>query len=743
MKKNIISIIGIMFLLTISLFILTSCSNDESYRIVKIFSYTGNCQVVRENNTLAVQKDMKLKNNDELQVSASSNAILKLDNDKFVNVKENTNVKLEATGKENKTKTRLHVLNGGVIVEVKEKLKDDEAFEIASSNSVMAIRGTQISFDVDKTEDSITSTFSILKGETEIFLYKDENMDSTSLIHDYMMSYTTSLIKSTDEIYKIYDRGGFKKLTDDELFEKYGIKKKPISNDRINEIVKSVNDFEKEEDEIVNGVLNFDIPTEISYNVNPKDVVALLDDNRYIDLLNVKFLYSSSIDGTYNEYDSSNPLSVGTWYCKVDAGNAYVSEAIEFSVVKAKVNFEIGDSVAYKTNPNTIINVSGNYSGLKYLYSSTVDGVYAEYSETNPLPTGTYYAKVENDNYTSTPKQFRVTQASISISLLSDSVAYKTNPTTIIKVEGASGTLTYKYGTSRTNLSRTYTASNPLAIGTWYVQVSIGTQTTSNILEFNVVPAKLDASLASGSVEYQTNPSTIVTINGTYSNIQFLYSTSETGEFNEYDTENPLDVGLYYLKVVSGNEYISDILDFEITPKEITFNLGNSVTYGVNPSTIITITNGTYPDATYLYRKDGSNTDVEFDSDSPFEVGTWYVTVDNGSNYVSSRKSFEIVAKEIVYSLTSTTVPYGTNPNTIVSVSGSENYPTITYKYSTSENGTYSEYNVNNPLATRSYYIKLFINDNYYSVAKEFNVGKMSFDFTISSEIEYNDSIIE
>ena len=58
-------------------------------------------------------------------------------------------------------------------------------------------------------------------------------------------------------------------------------------------------------------------------------------------------------------------------------------------------------------------------------------------------------------------------------------------------------------------------------------------------------------------------------------------------------------------------------------------------------------------------------------------------------------------------------------------------------------NGPYNEYNANNPLITGLYYIKLFINDNYYSVAKEFNVGKMSFNFTISSEIEYEDSIID
>jgi len=659
-KKNLMSIIGLMFILFVSLFALSACG-DNSYRTIKVFSCDGECNVVRNNNEISVQKDMLLKNNDELNVKANSQAILKLDNDKFVCAKENTSVKFVATGSKNKTKTRLHVNDGGIIVEVKEKLKNGEKFEIASSNSVMAIRGTQISFDVEKTSDSITTTFSILTGNTEIFLYKDETMNSTTLIQEYMMSYTTSLVKSTDEIYKIYDSTRHNEINDEDLENIYNVRKARISNKKINEMVEAVNEFEKIDDEIVNGVIGFDIPNNITYKIDPSTVIDVLNENKYTDYDELEYLYSSSIDGTYSPYDINNPLDAGTYYCKIKAGNAYISDPIEFKVTEIVLNFQIASQVPYGSNPRDYITIDEAYSNMEIKYSQTQNGSFT--IDANNLTRGTWYAKIVEKNYTSNPMKFTVSQASIPVSLKNTSIVYGTNPDNNVTVTGSYSNIRKLYSQSRTTGFSEYSTNNPLSVGTWYVKVTSGNEYVSEILEFSVTPAKIKINLTSDSIVYGTNPNTIVNINGTYSNVKYLYSTTEIGEFKEFDVNNPLDAGFYYVKVVSGNEYISDILDFEITPKEI------------------------------------------------------------------------------VYSLTSTTVPYGTNPNTIVTVS--ETYPTITYKYSTTEDGPYSEYNVNNPLITGSYYIKLFINDNYYSVAKEFNVGKMSFNFTISSEIEYEDSIID
>lgn len=740
-RKSIMSIIA-MFIIVITLsLVLTGCGDDDSYRVIKIHSLTNTCNVIREGKEIAAQKDMKIKNNDELDVKANSSAILKLDEDKFVCVKENSLVKFVATGSKNKTKTRLHVNDGGVIVELKEKLKDGEKFEIASSNSVMAIRGTQISFDVEKTTESITTTFSILTGNTEIFLYKDETMNSTTLIKDYMMSYTTSLVKSTDEIYKIYDSTKHNPISDEDLLNVYGVTKRPISNKIINEMVEIVNEFEKIEDELVNGVIEFDMDPTISYNVDPKTLITILDENKYTDMKDIKFLYSKTIEGTYNEFDPSNPLTPGTYFVKIEAGNAYKSDPYEFRIVKGLIGASIESSIASGINPSEFITVNGNYDNLRYVYSSLENGVYGEYDSANPLTTGTYYAKVENDCYTSNPMVFTIVRGELRMSLKSESITYGTNPNTNITLNGTYTNVTYRYCQTLNGTYREYSAIGTLSVGTWYVQAKSGSQYISEKLQFSVVPAKLNMSLTDTSVEYGTNPNTIINVDGTYSNIVYTYSDSEDGEFSEFSTSNPLNVGTWYVKADSNGQYISDVFEFEIIQKTINYSINDEIPYGTNPRSKVTLS-GTYPNITYLYSDSIDGTYSGYNNTNPLEVGTYYIKLVINDNYTCEIKSFDVVQVEIRYSLSKSSVEYGTNPSTIITVSGSYS-GTIKYTYAPRTDATFVEFDSANPLSVGTYYVKLVINDNYYSSTKQFSVTKKSFDFTIDSEIEYGENILE
>ena len=186
----------LIFILTITLLVLTACGNN-GYRSIKVFSIDGSVSVEREGKTLSASKNMKLKNDDTVTVSSNSSTVLKLDSDKFVMAKENTTLKLEATGKKNNTKTRILVSDGGVIVEVKQKLKDNESFEIASSNSVMAIRGTQIGFDVSNDNGKVSTNLVTLTGKTEISLLKDDNLKSTNLTECLSLTYESDESKDS------------------------------------------------------------------------------------------------------------------------------------------------------------------------------------------------------------------------------------------------------------------------------------------------------------------------------------------------------------------------------------------------------------------------------------------------------------------------------------------------------------------------------------------------------------------
>jgi len=348
MKKNIILAIILTIFFSI---ILVACSSDKSYRSVKIFSFRGTCNIIRGNKQLELVKEQKIKNNDELQVKEESQAILKLDSDKFVCVKENTSVKFVATGKENKTKTRLHVNNGGVVVEVKEKLKDSESFEIASSNSVMAIRGTQISFDVDKTSDSVTTTFSILTGQTETFLYKDETMNSTTLVHDKMMSYTTSLNKTTDEIYDIYDSLEKVSIDDNDLETIYNTTKEDLTVDKANEIIGIVNEFERDEkidERTSKEIVDLNIDSSIEYGSNLY--------NHFLNENKLNLYYRSNSDSEFVLYEGDNYLNIGSYEVKLYGSN-YESEIKTIEITKANINLPINFTQSLE-NGEFMLNVS-------------------------------------------------------------------------------------------------------------------------------------------------------------------------------------------------------------------------------------------------------------------------------------------------------------------------------------------------------------------------------------------------
>ena len=344
MKKKIIifSSIGGAILIGLTILIICLClpKGDKTYRNIKVFSVTNNVNVIRNNNTLTASKDMKLKNEDTVEVKEESSAVLKLDNDKFIMAKENTTLKLVASGKDKNTKTRILVEKGGVIVEVKEKLKDEESFEIASSNSVMAIRGTQISFDVVVKDNKITTSFAILDGNTEILLLKNEKLSKTTLTKDFRMSYTTDINDSlsVDDISKLVDKAKtvVDIINDNDLKEVFNVIKEELTSEEIDSIVDAINDFEREDK--VNGVIKFkNSVNELEYSKNPKEV--FITDKEYNGL---EYYYSSSIDGEYKLYTSDTTFEVGEEiYLKAISADAYRSDPFKVTITKLNLNLDI------------------------------------------------------------------------------------------------------------------------------------------------------------------------------------------------------------------------------------------------------------------------------------------------------------------------------------------------------------------------------------------------------------------
>ncbi len=494
MKKKSLLFQAFIFIFAVTIFLLTGCGS-KGYRSLKIYSIEGTVNINREGKTLSAAKDMKLKNEDEVVVSSSSSTILKLDSDKFIMAKENTTLKLEATGKKKNTKTRILVNDGGVIVEVKEKLKENESFEIASSNSVMAIRGTRIGFDVSKTAESISTNLVTLTGKTEIMLLKNDNLNSTNLTECLSLTYESKLSESKDitDISTLIDNSTVGHITDSDLVNVYNTEIREISTYEIDTIVDAINTFERKRSEYINGTIKITShPDTVECGVDPKNFITV--DKEYQEL---NFYYSKELKGDYLKYDEENVLTPGTWYCKAKSLDAYRSDPFEFEVVEKEIKFSSKpDEVDYGTDPKTLIQLdNNNYKDVDFYYSKTIDGEYKLYDASNPLELGTWYCK---------------------------------------------------------------------ALGAYYSK--------SEPFTFDVVIAEIKFTNKPASIDYLTDPKTIIKTDKTYKNIEFYYSSTIDGEYEVYDSNYPLELGAGYFMAKCPYGYESKIYEIEISKIKVAFD---------------------------------------------------------------------------------------------------------------------------------------------------------------------------
>lgn len=163
MKKKII-IASVAALAVIALIIIiVSVTKKDSYRSIKISEFSGEVYVTRNGKKIEASENVSLRSGDRIETASSGNAILLLDNDKMITMQSNTILSFEAEGTEADSKTIIKVEMGSIVSEVKNKLSANSSYDIVTSNTTMAIRGTKTITTVSKIkldEDRIYKTFS-------------------------------------------------------------------------------------------------------------------------------------------------------------------------------------------------------------------------------------------------------------------------------------------------------------------------------------------------------------------------------------------------------------------------------------------------------------------------------------------------------------------------------------------------------------------------------------------------------
>ena len=163
MEKNgkkkwiIIAVIAVVAVIVGAL-IAIFATKEESYRLIKVFEIDGKATVSRADvGDLDAYNNMVLESGDTVFQNEGM-MTLKMDEDKYVYVEEQTKFSLVAKGDSANSKTTIELEQGAITNEIQNKLTEDATYEINTPNSSMSVRGTVYRVYTYTGEDGIKYT---------------------------------------------------------------------------------------------------------------------------------------------------------------------------------------------------------------------------------------------------------------------------------------------------------------------------------------------------------------------------------------------------------------------------------------------------------------------------------------------------------------------------------------------------------------------------------------------------------
>lgn len=148
--------------------VLLAGRKKDTYRIIKVSEVEGTAYVKRGSiDDLQAYENMLLESGDTVTLESGS-MTLKLDDDKYVYVEEQTEFTLVAEGDSNDSRTRIELKKGAITNEIENKLSTDSSYEVNTPNATMAVRGTIFRVEVTFDDKGVCHTkVSVLEGEVE------------------------------------------------------------------------------------------------------------------------------------------------------------------------------------------------------------------------------------------------------------------------------------------------------------------------------------------------------------------------------------------------------------------------------------------------------------------------------------------------------------------------------------------------------------------------------------------------
>lgn len=113
------------------------------YRTIQIYEMEGTATIEREGTgTIEATENLYLESGDHVIVPGGSTMRLKLDDDKYVMVEENSELTIVAEGTKEDSLTSIKLEKGAITNEIRKMLSEKSSYEVTTPNAVMAVRGT-------------------------------------------------------------------------------------------------------------------------------------------------------------------------------------------------------------------------------------------------------------------------------------------------------------------------------------------------------------------------------------------------------------------------------------------------------------------------------------------------------------------------------------------------------------------------------------------------------------------------
>ena len=196
MEKNKLSLkwIGIIAaavvaLAAVTIFVVVHFTkSDDTYRTIQIYELKGSAVIEREDiGSMAAVENLYLESGDRIIVDNGSYMRLKLDDDKYIMVEENTIISIVAEGTKEKSRTSIKLEQGAITNEIQNKLSEDSSYDVTTPNSVMAVRGTvfRVALNYDENNEVYTKVATFEgKVTSRLILPDGTKQDVTVFVED-------------------------------------------------------------------------------------------------------------------------------------------------------------------------------------------------------------------------------------------------------------------------------------------------------------------------------------------------------------------------------------------------------------------------------------------------------------------------------------------------------------------------------------------------------------------------------